>query len=661
MRKTIFAIILICGLGSMLSSCEYIDIKDIKDFVDDDNVNYIKPQWFGATMDGVTDDRDAFVATLDAADSTGKKIIIDKDIFLDVEEIGAKTIFIPDNIYIEGKNGAKIIVNHLRSPAFIMALSNNVTIKDITILYDNAYDASINYGSDASIKDLNQANLQNYLETERNITFNNSNPIYKGAINFMYTFLLYAASDINFDNVKFKAKGKTADTFMIGGIKFNEQYNSDQEVVDNDLEDTNICRNITFKNLVFDGTLMGVQGIVKNFESTGLRSYRYSDAQSADGSNIGGADKWMPPPHLIYLNSDNSPTYNCSDVRFIDTVDYGEYVGNEDVRGSSGYCHSLKLVDKQNNPYVDGYKSFRRDGLGDFGGIENGVFKDIYAEFNSSIFSASWQFNAFRWVGTVNNSSFQNIELQDNAAIAAVYPLDAMTGSGNLMDAIDIYVKELNTIYSGPFGISGSGNTIINSTLDIETHSSTQEWRGVVYHNDLAMNEGGGNHYEVVVKGWRDISPNPRALRSRMLFAKPVNPNNNYAKVIDLNNHYIIEQINNEVTATWTITETVDLGSLQEQQLEILVDADYSIVDVQASVLSDLDANITSLSLGTNSGAANNLLPNISTTGSTIANINEPSLTGSGSDRSLYLRGNTSFNDMGEVKVTMTLRRIDTN
>ena len=63
---------------------------------------FIKPFWFGAVMDGVTDDRDFFVETLKQATGIKAKLLVDQDIFLDVEETGKKSIFLEDNTWIEG-------------------------------------------------------------------------------------------------------------------------------------------------------------------------------------------------------------------------------------------------------------------------------------------------------------------------------------------------------------------------------------------------------------------------------------------------------------------------------------------------------------------------------------------------------------------------------
>ncbi len=624
---------------------------------------YLQPKWFGAAMDGTTDDRVPFVETLAYADTLNQRLLITKDILLDVEAEGTKSIFLEDNAWIEGENDANIIINNLRSPAFYAALTKDITLKNITILWDNSYDAETTYENPAP----NITQLKNYLTATKGLVYNNGDPIHRGYTAYFAVLSLDGASNVLLDNVKFKAVGNNANSFIPQVIKLKEQHRANQTVTDASKDPTVIPTNITLKNVTLDGTIMGIQGIVDGFKSDGLKSYRYSDFQDFDGTNIGwdinndGSTYKFPPPHLLYLNSDSSlKGYKTQNLEITNTIDFGNYVGTAIVRPTlSGYCNSLKLTGYVDHVLVKNYTSYRRDGLMDLQNITDGDFRNMYSESSSDIFDPSYKFSAIRFLGTLNKVSFENIIIKDNSEIAEIYPMNARRGNNVIWDNLNLCIKELSTNLHGCFGISGNNNTIRNSSLNIERHTSTTPYRGVIFHNDYAMNGGANNHYEITVNGWRNMDVDPLGLRSRMLFIKEGNPNKNYAKVFDTRNNYVVEQNNEIAEATWIRTETVVLGKGTEQQLAMNVPKGFAIKKVSAIIVEALDGSITVVSIGTVSGVANDLVSSVSLSREPVVNnINETSL---GPKRDVYIRADSDFNNMGEVKVTFELIRQDLN
>ena len=621
---------------------------------------YLKPYWFGAVMDGITDDRTAFVETLVQAHNIDAKVLIEKDIRLDLETIGTKTIFLDDDTWIEGINDANIIVNNLMSPSFLASDTDGITFKNIDVVWDQKYDATFGWNSDTNLANIVQ--MKSLMATKRNIVFDNSNPIWKGPVNFRYIFLLDASRNITFDNVKIKAKGLTADTFPIGVIKLMEQYTGNQ-TVNNSVGITDICRNVNLKDVTFDGVLMGIQGIVDGFKSEGLRSYRYSDAQTAAGASIGGYNGsdgyWMPPPHLIYLNSDGSIYgYNCKNIEIINTIDYGQYIGAVGVRPTiSGYCNSLKLVDDQENVIVDNYRSYRRDGLADIGNIINGTIKNVYSESTGNLFPEKFIFNSLRFLGTLSNVVFDNIIIKDNSEVANIYPMDNTHGNFVTMNNVHIHVNELNTSAQGPFGIFGSNNKIDNSSLTIKKHTSAQTYRGVVFNDNTTMDKGSNNHYNVLVNGWRSIDSEPIGRSIRMLLANPSNSNNNYAKVIDVSNNFVIEQINDINKSTWTRSEVVILGDGNSHELAMNIPNGFAVNQISATTIENLHPGIK-VSIGTSGTQKDDLLATVSNTSGKISNsINE--LNAVNTNRSIYLFSNGDFQNTGKIEVTLELIRIN--
>ncbi len=620
---------------------------------------YLKPVWYGAALDGITDDRAAFVETLAQAHQITAKVLVEKTMFLDVEELGTKSIFLEDNTWIEGQYNAQVIINNLLSPAFYMALAKDITVKNITFLYDNTYDAGYDW-SLTTDNDKNQQQLEYYLKTKRGIIFNSTNPVFKGSSSFHTVFSLEGSSNIFFNNVNFTAKGTTANTFMQFVIKFKEQYSENQTINKEGVGLTAIPTNITFNQITFDGTLMGVQGNVNGFFVNDMKSYRYSDIQNADGTNLGGlvgSDTYrFPPPHLFYLNMDLSFNgHYPQNIKLTNVIDYGKYVGTAKTRGASGYCHSLKLIDKVENVYVDNYQSYRRDGLGDWGNINNGVFKNIYAENTSDIFNPNLRFNSLRFLGPLENTLLENVTLKDNAMIAQIYPLNFAEGNKVTYRNVNVYVKELNTESDGPFGIRGSHNTIIKSSLHIDKHTTNTTYKSVIFHNPETLLKGSNNQYEITVEGWRDIQNDPLGNSIRLLFANSKNGNSNYAKVIDASNNMVIAQNNKIQVNTWIRKEVVDLGKGTNKKLGINIPVGFKVKSINANTLENLAAGVE-ITIGTSTSKSSNLMSVVSkTTGLVNKFINEAKAeTG---NRDIYLFSNTDFQNRGRIEISLELVR----
>ena len=648
------------GSKTLIASQGFSQVFDAVSLTGTFENEYIMPYWFGAVMDGVTDDRDAFVATLAQANTLGLKVLVEKNIFLDVEETGTKSIFLEDNTWIEGANNASIIINNLYSPAFFMALSEEITIKNITFLYDQEYDASYNW-SVTSDNALNQQQLEDYLSASKNLTFTSTNPVWKGPWAFHTVFSLEAAHDVLIENVTFKAKGDTANSFMQFIFKFKEQYSENQTISQEENATANIPGNITLNNVVFDGFLMGLQGNVENLTVDNLKAYRYSDLQNEDGRNLGGLVDGLysfPPPHLFYLNTDGAFSGKYpNNIKIMNITDYGNYVGTKNVRTVlSGYCNSLKLVGHVENVVVDNYKSYRRDGLGDLGGINNGVFKNIYAESTVGIFDPSFGFSSLRFVGSLTNVSFESMTIKDNTDVLDIYPLSPFRGDYVTMDNVHVYVNVLNTEAHGPFGISGSNNRVVNSSLTIKKHTSTQDYRGVIYHDNVTLDTGKNNSYDIVVNGWRSIAADPIKKSTRVLLANSTNTNTNFAKVADAANNFAIEQNNTVKKDTWTRTEEVTLGDGNSQLLDISIPAGFTVQKITAKTLKNLASGIE-VSIGTSSSQKDNLLSAVSKTIGSVSNtLNETTMISG--FKNIYLFANGDFNQSGNIEVTLALVRI---
>ncbi|WP_299797832.1 hypothetical protein [uncultured Maribacter sp.] len=629
---------------------------------------YVMPYWFGAAMDGVTDDREAFVETLAYADSLSLKVLVDRDMFLDVEETGKKSIFLEDNTWIEGANDARIIVNNILSPAFYIALAKDVTIQNITFLYDQTYIA--NYGEDyvgfnADFL-INLQQLRNYLNDTKGISFNGVFPKDKGFVAFYAMFSLEAAQNVVFDNVGFKAKGNSADNFIPLIIKMKEQYSSNQ-IINSTTAATSISKNIILKNITVDGAIMGFQGVVDGFHVDNLTSYRYSDFQDVNGNYLGGFDGInfdFPPPHLFYLNKDSFDgftNFTTKNVNIYNVNDYGNYVGTLAVRGDTGinigYANSLKLTQQPENVHVENYKSYRRDGLGSFDGVTNGYFKKIYAESNISLFNPLAKVSTLRLLldHPLENVIFEDFTLKDISESTEVMPMRPAYGSNMTLRNVNLYVNEFNGSSPACYGFYGDNNTISNSTVHIGEHSSSQTNRGIIFHDDLTMNTGANNNYDIKLYGWRNIDNDPFGLSTRMLFAKPENSNSNYAKLFDASNNVLYEQVNEVNSITWIKTDTIDLGFGKSQVSTMQLPSGFAIKSVRTEVLTALDTNIKLITIGRINGNTDDLIPSISL----VVNDETVNLTDVNtievSNVSFAIYSNSDFKNKGELRVEFEL------
>ena len=627
---------------------------------------YISPRSYGAVLDGVTDDRTAFLNTLSAAGKLNKKIWIDSDMFLDVEETGTKSIFLEDNIWIEGENDANIIVNNILSPAFYLALVNNITIKNINFLYDQTYIAD--YGEDYSgYSDDFIANLQqirNYLRDNKGITFDGLFPVDRGFVSYYPLFAIHGSEDVYFENVSFKSKGNTADTFMPWIVKMQEQYSPNQ-TVSAITAPKSVTKNINFKDIVVDGVIMGVQGLVDGIHIDNMKSYRYSDFQDINGDYLGGFDGTdydFPPPHLIYLTKDVSNDFNTKDVYINNVIDYGEYVGTSNVRGLTGvnigFANSLKLVEAPSNVYINNYKSFRRDGLGSLDGIQGGIIKNLYSEGTIDIFDPTSKVSALRLLlnNVFDDVRFEDITIIDKSTSGIeIFPMSYFYGNNVVMENVNLYMNELSVNPpQGAFGIGGNNNKIKGS-IHIENHTATDERRPVIFKIDSNRNNDANNSYEIDVFGWRNIDSAPVLLSPRMLFSSPINDNNNYAFIRDVDNNMEIEQKNSIITHTWVKDELITLGSGTSQALTMNLPRYYALKNVMTNTTTATVSG--TINLGTTVSGSDLLTGVSNSTGIILNRINEVN-PNNAANRSIYINSDTNFSSTGVVKVTLELERI---
>ena len=91
------------------------------------------------------------------------------------------------------------------------------------------------------------------------------------------------------------------------------------------------------------------------------------------------------------------------------------------------------------------------------------------------------------------------------------------------MDNVELYLKELNTSEDGFWGFFGSYNTITNSFLNIEKHSSTDPYKSILLHDSETMKTCKDNSYNITVNGWRSLNDDPSGICIRLPFTTAEN------------------------------------------------------------------------------------------------------------------------------------------
>lgn len=640
----------------------------------------ITPAFFGATMDGFSDDRDYFVKTLACASISKVSVLIEKPIFLNILDDINKPIFIDDNIHIVGRGLGNIIVNNKYIPAFILPLSKNCSF-DITIYYDGQYDASqYGYveGSTTETKSTRFTNTiyKTYLTQKRGIIFTGSyNPRALTYASSWAMFMLKGAEYIDFSNIKIISKGSTPDKFVVWGFKLVRERERNTTIDSSTANNYTHCSNISFSNIEFDGVLMGIQGGAKDISLSGIVGKRYSDAQNADGSFIGGynydglGSYWMSPPHLIYLNDENER------LSILNTFDHGIRVGVTKSRPTdSGYCHSVKI--KGENITIDGYTSYRPDGLGDIiNGSKNISIKNIYASYDSSIFPAGINYTALRFpsdedsvINPFENLDLSNITIKDENPQPRVFPI------GQIIRGSQVTAKNIKVILndfigtSCSFAANGDNNDI---SFDVTLLNHTQTTDGVFQLNvnsnnsdiPIGRSNGKNNKYDITIKGWRALNNNStyNNMKGRVTLCTADNPNNNQVKVNDLSNSFETFQNGILKQETWTRSQIV-IAPLGNFSLitNFNIPAGWVIKTASVTTITAFGVanGLTSMSLGINTGSSDYIGSIPLTIGTTTKDL---SLTDVASTSNRIVRLSAiggSFDGTGSAKISFTITRI---
>jgi len=481
-----------------------------------------------------------------------------------------------------------------------IVLNSKFEINDINVLYKGlGLDASINYSASPG-QDLGfavQGRMKLKMQSEFGNTFTGAgNALWYGPHPFMSCLCLMGQADgkLTGRSVFKVSDDTTADNFIPWVIAGKGQWKPNVLNISTSTSTVTPNANVIqpkcfIENLELDGTLMGVQGEFLKLDVLSTRSYRYSDLQSSDGSNLGGAPAGnsFPPPHLFYINERNDQ------INIVDTIDYGIWTTNNadpKARRSAavGSCCSLKIGAQRGG--VLGYKSYRPDGFADLLGDQSGygqsayTIEDFYAEYDSTVCGSL--FPSIRWpsppyIGT----TVRNGKLVDLATQTTVAIIGGSTDAGNAritISNVDVEMQDWGgTNYPGTY-FNGTGHSI-DVRYKLKACTGTQTYRGFVAYQGVAGNGVSNTRHRAEVIGWRNIASDVLGLRQRIIMdggTSGTNSSMNFAEVVDVTNGHITTQAGGFRRDRWTQKVLVQSAAGATITTTLVIPANWAIKEV---------------------------------------------------------------------------------
>ena len=412
--------------------------------------------WVSCT--GTSDDTSGAIKAFAAAAHGTFTLVVDCPVRLHSGSAIDRVIFIDDGTAVEFAGAGKFFVDNVLHPAFVIANSNNISLVNWNVEWDgslsvNPYTGSYVYGGKTvaaaglapPASAFNNIVLADWLETHRSITFDET----KGFVKALWAgpAIASAVLCITGDSFSVAVTGMRlyappaagGDHFIPVAFSISTNWKSNQNVnatTPKTAQYLAIPRWLMFSGIVLDGTLMGWLGGAQDTTFENITSNRYGDLQDANGGNVGGIGKWFPPPHLLYLGSNNTgsdPALFTSNIEITGVVDAGPRAGVARDRGAadtfSGYAASLKLG--CDYCYVNGYSSTRPDGFMDvlpsIGLTVNNVFAEFDSAFLNNVYPAGVRFPASGY----QNVAFENVRLLDTAESTVIAPIGNATNVTN--------------------------------------------------------------------------------------------------------------------------------------------------------------------------------------------------------------------------------------
>jgi hypothetical protein len=408
-------------------------------------------KWVSCT--GTSDDTAGVAKAFAAAKHGAFTLLVDCPVNIKVGMDIARPIFIDEGTTVEFSGSGKFMVDNIFIPAFVIADSSNITMKNWNVEYDAGLPIDQNVGGFVNnggfvkgpkpANAFNDARLKSWLVDNRGIVFDKSqgsaNPPWTGTTNACAVFFITGdSSNIRVTGMRiYVPAGAGGDRFVPVAFSLGWNFKSNQTVSAKTPITPQfyaVPHDLTFSDINLDGTYMGWVGGLQSVVFENIQSQRYGDLQDANGGTVGGAQKWFAPPHLFYLSyaTQGDPGLFNSNIEIKNVVDSGVRIGKaRDAGGSdtiSGYALSIKIGCV--NCRVDNYKSARPDGFLDVLPSDGLTITNVMATYDSSFLNnlfPGWRFPSAPY----KNVRFENIKLIDTAASSIVPPIGNVNAPNN--------------------------------------------------------------------------------------------------------------------------------------------------------------------------------------------------------------------------------------
>lgn len=411
----------------------------------------------------------------------------------------ARVIYIDDGTTVEFSGSGKFMVDNVMHPAFVIANSSAITLTNWNVEYDASLPANpdvggyLNNGQFVAVAGTSQPSgvwseemMTRWLATNRGIVFDqtegSATSRWVGTTSACAIFFLTGdTSNVTVTGMNvYVPAAAGADHFVPVVFQFSPNYKSNQTVTRMTpvtAQYYSVPHDLTFSNITFDGTYMGLVGNVQNAVFEQIRSHRYADLQDAKGENVGGVGKWFAPPHLFYLayvpTEEDASLFN-KNIQIHDVVDNGPRLGTARDKGGtdtiSGYALSIKIG--CNDCSVDTYTSTRPDGFMDVLYSDHLTVTNVTASYDSSFINNVYPGWRFPSVG-YTNLTFDTISLTDMAKSSVQPPLSSPWQPSNenmVFKNVQLSLNHWSGEHATPIPtVAGQGNDVALRAIIQET------------------------------------------------------------------------------------------------------------------------------------------------------------------------------------------------